>query len=209
MKNKTDIEQRSNEELFDLYKKEKQAIYFGELYLRDIPLLYGLCLKYLGNEADAQDAVMDLYEDVSQKGQKGTLLATYIDMESKEIPLTENVGDIRMKSDNLALSETVVVGYGTQRKRSYTDSAVQKAEANTFGETEFTEYFKKNYDKTICANGPISVKIEFYIGDKGRISNIQIRETSCPALETEIKRLLLGSPAWSNTNRNVVLKLNL
>lgn len=30
-------------------------------------MVYGLCLKYLGNESDAQDAVMDLFEDVSQK----------------------------------------------------------------------------------------------------------------------------------------------
>lgn len=40
---------------------------FSELYRRYIPMVYGLCLKYLGNKADAEDAVMDLFEDVSQK----------------------------------------------------------------------------------------------------------------------------------------------
>jgi len=39
---------------------------FSELYRRYIPMVYGLCLKYLGNKADAEDAVMDLFEDVSQ-----------------------------------------------------------------------------------------------------------------------------------------------
>jgi RNA polymerase sigma-70 factor (ECF subfamily) len=38
------------------------AAYFGELYSRYMPLVYGLCLKYLGNVADAEDAVMELFE---------------------------------------------------------------------------------------------------------------------------------------------------
>ncbi|WZX38404.1 sigma-70 family RNA polymerase sigma factor [Petrimonas sulfuriphila] len=42
-------------------------MYFHELFRRYIPMLYGLCLKYLGNGPDAQDAVMDLFEDLNQK----------------------------------------------------------------------------------------------------------------------------------------------
>ncbi len=67
MNNKNNIQQLSNEELLDLYKKEAKPVYFGELYRRYIPLVYGLCLKYLGEEPDAQDAVMDVYEEVQQK----------------------------------------------------------------------------------------------------------------------------------------------
>lgn len=67
MKNNRNIAKLSNEELFELYKKERQTVYFHELYRRYIPILYGLCLKYLGNENDAQDAVMDLFEDLNEK----------------------------------------------------------------------------------------------------------------------------------------------
>ena len=67
MKNRQEISVLSNDELFILYKKEELPIYFGELYRRYIPMMYGLCLKYLSNETDAQDAVMDLFEKVSQK----------------------------------------------------------------------------------------------------------------------------------------------
>lgn len=67
MKKRAEITQLSNDELFDLYKREEQTIYFGELYRRYIPMVYGVCLKYLANEADAQDAVMDLYEDLNQR----------------------------------------------------------------------------------------------------------------------------------------------
>lgn len=41
--------------------------YFGELYHRYIPLLYGLCLKYLHDEDRAQEAVMQLFEDLLSK----------------------------------------------------------------------------------------------------------------------------------------------
>ncbi len=43
------------------------AAYFGELYSRYMPLVYGLCLKYLGNAADAEDAVMELFEELVPK----------------------------------------------------------------------------------------------------------------------------------------------
>jgi len=67
LKNRQDITNLSNDELFELCRKEEQPVCFGELYRRYIPMVYGLCLKYLANETDAQDAVMDLFEEVSQK----------------------------------------------------------------------------------------------------------------------------------------------
>ncbi len=41
--------------------------YFGELYNRYIPLTYGLCLKYLQDEDQAQEAVMQMFEDLLSK----------------------------------------------------------------------------------------------------------------------------------------------
>ncbi len=143
------------------------------------------------------------------KGAKDTLLASFVGMKSREIPLKENVGDIRMKADDLALNETTVVGYGTQKKKSMTGAAVNFTENEDFGEPEFIAYFKKNYDTTLCADEPISIQIEFHVNDNGRVSNIRIKKTTCPALDTEVKRLLLGSPRWSRTNRKVLLNIDL
>lgn len=67
MNNNDKISKLIDEELLDFYKKESQSEYFAELYKRYIPLVYGLSLKYLGNKDDAQDAVMDVYEEVSKK----------------------------------------------------------------------------------------------------------------------------------------------
>lgn len=57
----------SDEELLSLFKDTSKAEYFEQLYERYIPLIYGLCLKYLQNTEQSQDAVIDIFENLSQK----------------------------------------------------------------------------------------------------------------------------------------------
>lgn len=57
----------SDEELLLLYKDTGELEYFQDLYERYIPLIYGLCLKYLQNPESSQDAVIDIYENLSKK----------------------------------------------------------------------------------------------------------------------------------------------
>jgi len=57
----------SDEELLSRYRSSSNSEYFGILYNRYIPLLYGLCLKYLQQADTAQDAVMQLFEDLLPK----------------------------------------------------------------------------------------------------------------------------------------------
>jgi RNA polymerase sigma-70 factor (ECF subfamily) len=59
----------SDEELLSLLKKTGESEYFQQLYERYIPLIYGLCLKYLQSPESAQDAVIDIFESLSQKMQ--------------------------------------------------------------------------------------------------------------------------------------------
>lgn len=56
-----------DEELLARYNRTGDTKYFGELYNRYIPLLYGVCLKYLGNAEKAEDAVMQLFEELTEK----------------------------------------------------------------------------------------------------------------------------------------------
>lgn len=57
----------SDEELLRRYKRTGNSEYFGQLYNRYIPLIYGLSLKYLQNAQHAQDAVMDIFEELLPK----------------------------------------------------------------------------------------------------------------------------------------------
>lgn len=63
--NKTHIQQLTNDQLLERFQTEDKKIYFDELYKRYIPLLYGLCLKYLKNTEEAKNAVMEIYGEVS------------------------------------------------------------------------------------------------------------------------------------------------
>lgn len=57
----------SDEELLELYRDSGDSEYFGQLYNRYIPLVYGVCLKYLQDEDRSQDAVMEIFENLLPK----------------------------------------------------------------------------------------------------------------------------------------------
>ena len=65
--NKKDNNSCTDEELLQNYIKSRNSDYFGVLYNRYIPLVYGVCLKYLQNEDNAQDAVMEIFENLLLK----------------------------------------------------------------------------------------------------------------------------------------------
>jgi RNA polymerase sigma-70 factor (ECF subfamily) len=54
----------TDEELLVQYRESGHAEYMGTLYNRYIPLLYGMCLKYLQDEGKAQEAVLQLFEEL-------------------------------------------------------------------------------------------------------------------------------------------------
>jgi len=52
----------SDEELLEQYRSAGDREMAGELYARYMHLVYGVCLKYLQNREEAQDAVMQIFE---------------------------------------------------------------------------------------------------------------------------------------------------
>ena len=49
-------------ELIQGYKESGDLIILGELYNRYMPLVYGVCLKYLKDREESRDAVMQIFE---------------------------------------------------------------------------------------------------------------------------------------------------
>ena len=60
-------DQRPDTELIALYKKTADKSAIGELYQRYMELVYGLCLKYLKQPEDAQDSVINIFEELLTK----------------------------------------------------------------------------------------------------------------------------------------------
>ncbi|CAK9253507.1 unnamed protein product [Sphagnum jensenii] len=52
------------------YRNSHDTAYIGELYVRYTHLVYGVCLKYLHHDADAQDAVMQIFEKLIKELKK-------------------------------------------------------------------------------------------------------------------------------------------
>ncbi|HRD81774.1 MAG TPA: sigma-70 family RNA polymerase sigma factor [Saprospiraceae bacterium] len=62
--------QASDEELLQRYCRKGDMEALGLVYQRYMELVYGVCLKYLQNEAEAEDAVMTIFEEVAAKAPK-------------------------------------------------------------------------------------------------------------------------------------------
>jgi RNA polymerase sigma-70 factor (ECF subfamily) len=56
-----------DQELIAAYRQSSDLKVLAELYLRYLDLLFGVCLKYLGEREAAKDAVMEIFELLSQK----------------------------------------------------------------------------------------------------------------------------------------------
>lgn len=67
MKTREKISDYSEENLLRTFVESGDTSFIGELYRRYIPLVYGLCLKYLNNKEAAQDAVMDIFALLVEK----------------------------------------------------------------------------------------------------------------------------------------------
>ncbi|MCD8101151.1 MAG: sigma-70 family RNA polymerase sigma factor [Alistipes sp.] len=69
MRNKPseNIDRLTDAELVVLYRESGGLDVLGELYSRYMPLVYGLCLKYLRDKARAEDAVMQVFEELVAK----------------------------------------------------------------------------------------------------------------------------------------------
>jgi len=53
-------------ELLISFRKSRDNIYFVELFIRYLPLLFGVCLKYLNDVSSAQDAVICIFENLQK-----------------------------------------------------------------------------------------------------------------------------------------------
>ncbi len=56
------LEDKSDQDLIHLFVEKNDNDALAVLYQRYVHLVYGICLKYLRNKDDSQDAVMQIYE---------------------------------------------------------------------------------------------------------------------------------------------------
>jgi hypothetical protein len=135
------------------------------------------------------------------------LIASSIGYETHEFKTSGEEQTVILKESNATLSEVVVVGYGTQRKRTLTDAGSKAsagdAVARPFGEKEFQTWCQQNAEKNVCDGKGASVRLSFFIDETGKPSKIEYRNYSCEDAKKEMEHLLSSSPVWTKTNRKV------
>ena len=59
-----------DDQLLTSYRESGDLAVLGRLYEKYVPLVYGVCLKYLENEDVAKDAVMGIFEELINKAKQ-------------------------------------------------------------------------------------------------------------------------------------------
>jgi TonB family protein len=111
--------------------------------------------------------------------------------------------NIALKPDARALSEVVVVGYGTQAKSEVT-GAVTYARPTT-GFKAFKRYIQANikYPETAGANKIKGrVVVGFTVDPNGTLSDFRIIKSLSAACDAEALRLLQEGPRWEPTKKD-------
>jgi RNA polymerase sigma-70 factor (ECF subfamily) len=61
------LQDADDNKLLNSYRKSGDLAVLGRLYEKQMPLIYGVCLKYLKDEEQAKDAVMGIFEELIVK----------------------------------------------------------------------------------------------------------------------------------------------
>ncbi len=64
----------SDQELLDAYRENSDQKVLADLFSRYTHMIYGVCMKYLQNQDDAADAVMNIYEKLANEINKHKIL---------------------------------------------------------------------------------------------------------------------------------------
>jgi len=67
LKNKQSYEKLSDKDLIEIFRQRKDKDCIGILFSRYTHLVFGICMKYLKNQIDAEDATMEIFEDLFEK----------------------------------------------------------------------------------------------------------------------------------------------
>ncbi|HJS55847.1 MAG TPA: sigma-70 family RNA polymerase sigma factor [Chitinophagaceae bacterium] len=132
---------QSDAELVLLYRQSEDLKVLGDLYQRYMDLVYGVCLKYLKEPEQAQDAVMQIFEELVSKLKKHEVenfrgwlhqvaknyclmqLRTPKNLKTVELPplLVQNEEDVHLngvmdKEENLQKLENCIASLSDEQK---------------------------------------------------------------------------------------------
>ena len=145
-----------------------------------------------------------------------TLIAHFIGMESKEIPIEDQVEFmITMGPDVNSLEEVVIIGTAptksvhltgsTGKVAEYTEEDLDYSSAIPIGgKKEFNEYIKSNmqFPEHDAVLTKAVVVLNFMVGNDGRPAQIFVLKSPGKTFSDEATRLLMEGPDWQPAEKN-------
>ncbi len=131
------------------------------------------------------------------------LTISFIGYDSKDIKINNSETlNIVLDEDVSALSEVVVVGYGTSK---YAEPSTYKSASPIGGKSAYKKYLQKNirYPKSAKDNNIEGrVKVIFYIEPNGTLTNFEVKKSLGHGCDEEAIRLIKEGPKWSAAERD-------
>lgn len=129
---------------------------------------------------------------------KNTLVASFIGMKPAEFKANENDQKIVMESDQTALDEVVVVGYGVSKyDNSAAESPGYKPPEPVSGKSAFDKYIDKNIRRPNTLTGKrVVVVLNLLIKQNGDIDSIAVVRSPGKQFTDEAIRLINEGPSW-------------
>ena len=145
------------------------------------------------------------------------LQAAFVGMVTKDFQAnTDSVIEVRMDPSSVALSEVVVVGYGSSRKAAVAD-AEEKTDISAIsdeqseykppvpdnGKEEFNRYIEENIRNPESFKGQRAVVvISFTVASDGSLKNIRTLRSPGDEFSNEAIRLIKEGPGWKPATEN-------
>lgn len=141
------------------------------------------------------------------------LEVSYIGYNTVVVPAdTSQMMLIAMNEDDRALSEVVVVGYGTQKKADYVGSIAPTPPAKQpqplIGLKAYKRYLKENLRRPTegeCQGIKGKVIILFHVDSQGKPQELFVKKSLCPAADEEAMRLINEGSGWTAGNEIVTV----
>lgn len=149
------------------------------------------------------------------------VIASFIGMEpTKFQPKKDSDNIITLTTDDVALSEVVVVGYGSQQKNSVTGSTIVVPDESIASDAEpicgMSKYKAYLKEKAILPSDyetdKVVVRLRFTITNSGEIQSFQNLNDADESFYEQAKIIVFNGPAWkpvNNNNSNIYSTVNL
>ncbi len=191
MLHKSEYNSYTDGELINRYSESNDSVFLGIIFKRYSHLVLGLCIKYLKNEDEAQDVVMQIFEKLSSDLKKHKIeffkswLYTYsknmclMELRKKQSQLKK---DIELQENNILFMDSVDSSHHNNAEEKEKTILKLEIALNTINKEqkqciELFYYKNKSYNEIIEITGFSANEVKSHIQNGKRNLKLKLGES--------------------------------